>query len=267
MDVPTRHGPVACHVSGHGPPLLLLSANPGDHRDWAAIVPDLASGHRVIAVDWPGYGDSAPPSPPAAASAMMFAEVAIDVADALDLSSLVAVGNSVGGYASVRLAVERPARVAGIVLVDSGGFTRHTWLSRAFCRLKGREAVTRVIAGHFARRYLRRRTPYTAEILARTDAGRRVPSVVAVDAAVWRSFLAPGHALFDVAAQVRAPVLLTWGRHDPVVPLRTDGAAAARALGVEPVVFDTGHMPFAEDPAAFLATLRPFLAGVHRRAA
>src|SRR5688500_4234764 len=122
MDVPTRHGPVACHVTGDGPPLLLLSANPGDHRDWDAIAPDLARDHRVIAVDWPGYGDSAPPSPPSAASAMMFAEIAIDIADALDLTAVIAIGNSVGGYASVRLAAERPARVAGIVLVDSGGF-------------------------------------------------------------------------------------------------------------------------------------------------
>jgi pimeloyl-ACP methyl ester carboxylesterase len=264
MRVATRHGSVECHVRGDGPALLLLSANPGDHRDWNAIAGDLARDHRLIGVDWPGYGDS--PAPAAAASAMMFAEVALDVADALDLRAVV-LGNSVGGFAAVRLAAARPDRVAGLVLVDTGGFTAHTWASRAFCWLKGRESVTRLIAGRFARHYLHRRTPDVAAILARTDDGRRVPSRVAVDAAVWRSFAHDEHSLADDAPRVRAPVLLAWGRHDPVLPLARDGAAAARALGVEPIVFDTGHMPFAEDPGAFLAALRPFLARVGAEAA
>jgi pimeloyl-ACP methyl ester carboxylesterase len=264
MRVATRHGPVECHLRGDGPALLLLSANPGDHRDWDAIAPDLARDHRLIGVDWPGYGDSPPPA--SAASAVMFAEVAHDVADALDLRAIV-VGNSVGGFAAVRLAARRPERVAGLVLVAPGGFTPHTWASRAFCWLKGREAVTRAIAGRFARHYLHRRTPEVAAILARTDAGRRIPSRVAVDAAVWRSFAQPDHSLAADAPRVRAPVLLAWGRRDPVLRLDRDGAAAARALGIEPVVFGTGHMPFAEDPAAFLAAVRPFLARVGAEAA
>jgi len=260
MRTPTRHGPVECHVRGSGPPLLLLTANPGDHRDWDAVAPDLARDHRLIAVDWPGYGDSPAPEPAASASAMMFAEVAIDVADALALTATTIVGNSVGGYAAIRLALERPARVGGLVLVDTGGFTAHTWATRAFCWLKGREVVTRAIALRFARYYLHARTPDVAAILAHTDEGRRVPSRVAVDAAVWRSFAHPEHDLTERAREVRAPVLIAWGRHDPVVRLGREGAAAARAFGVEPVVFDTGHMPFAEDPAAFLAAVRPFLA-------
>lgn len=48
---------------GEGPPLLLLHANPGDHRDYDAVIPALAARFRVIALDWPGYGASMPPSP------------------------------------------------------------------------------------------------------------------------------------------------------------------------------------------------------------
>jgi pimeloyl-ACP methyl ester carboxylesterase len=261
MDlVPTRHGPVACHRRGAGRPLVLLHANPGDHRDWDAVAGDLARDHRVIAVDWPGYGASPPPAVPASASAMMFAEVAVDLADGLDLRGAVVAGNSVGGYAAFRLAAERPDRVAAIIAVDPGGFTPPSWLSRAFCAVKGREVVTRALAGAFARHYLKRRTPTVAAILARAEAGRRDPAVVAVDAAVWRSFADPRHDLRALA--IAAPVLLVWGRHDPVVRVAADGAAASRALGVTPIVLDTGHMPFAEDPDAFLAAVRPFLAAV-----
>jgi pimeloyl-ACP methyl ester carboxylesterase len=262
MDlVTTRHGPVACHAHGTGRPLVLLHANPGDHRDWDAVAGDLARDHRVIAVDWPGFGASpAPRTGPASASAMMFAEVAIDLADALDLRGAVAAGNSVGGYAAIRLAAERPDRVAGIIAVDSGGFTAPSWRLRAGCAIKGSEVVTRAIAGAFARRYLRRRTPAVAAILARTEAGRRDPVAVAVDAAVWRSFADPRHDLRAVS--IAAPPLVVWGRHDPVVRADRDGVAAGRALGVAPIVLPTGHMPFAEDPDAFLAAVRPFLAAV-----
>ncbi|NQW47298.1 MAG: alpha/beta fold hydrolase, partial [Planctomycetes bacterium] len=42
---------------GAGPSLVLLHANGGDHRDFAAIVPPLAeSGWRVTVLDWPGHG-------------------------------------------------------------------------------------------------------------------------------------------------------------------------------------------------------------------
>jgi pimeloyl-ACP methyl ester carboxylesterase len=253
----TRHGPVHVHVRGDGPPLLLLHANPGDARDYDAIAPALAESWQVIAVDWPGYGASAPPRTPA--SAMLFAEVAIDLADALGLEGARVVGNSVGGYAAVRLAIERPSRVSRLVLVNPGGFTPHTMTTRAFCRIKGNEWVSRTIALSFAKRYLRVRNAWVAEILARTDAGRRDPRVAAVDAAVWRSFVDPAHDLRAMVSGLLQPTLLAWGAHDPVLPLSTDGREASRAIShARLVTFDTGHMPFAEAPDQFLAMVVPF---------
>jgi pimeloyl-ACP methyl ester carboxylesterase len=254
----TRHGPVHFHTRGDGRPLLLLHANPGDSRDYDAVVPALAQSWKVIAVDWPGYGASPPPR--IDASAMLFAEVANDLADALGLEGAAVVGNSVGGYAAVRLALLRPSRVSRLVLVDPGGFTPHTMTTRAFCRLKGKEWVTRAMALAFAKRYLRARNSFVSEILARTDVGRRDPRVVAVDAAVWRSFVDPAHDLRHIARDLKQPTLLAWGRHDPVLPIATDGREATRAMShARLCTFDTGHMPFAEAPEQFLAEVVPFL--------
>ncbi len=252
-------GTVAFAERGDGRPLLLMHANPGDHRDYDAVIAELAATHRVIALDWPGYGGSPPPV--GAASAMLFAELAIELTDALSLCDAVVVGNSVGGYAGVRLALARPEVVGALVLIDSGGFTTHNAVTRAFCRVKGKEWFTHLIATRFAKRYLRVRNEHTRAILARTEEGRRIRSRVAVDAAIWRSFLDPDHDLRDAARRVRTPTLVVWGKHDPVLPLESDGRCAASAIeGAELVVFDTGHMPFAEDPATFVAVLRGFLA-------
>jgi pimeloyl-ACP methyl ester carboxylesterase len=153
--------------------------------------------------------------------------------------------------------------VRALVLVDPGGFTRHNLVSRAFCRLKGRERITRAIAPAFARWYLHHRNPHVAAILERAREHRTLPARVAVDAAIWRSFLDPEHDLRAIAARIAAPTLLVWGKRDPVLPARTDGRAARAALPhAEYVELDTGHEPFAEAPAEWLAAVQPFLARV-----
>jgi len=261
LELSTRHGTVALDSRGGGSPLLLLHGNPGDRRDWEAVVPALAATHRVIRLDWPGHGASAPPLPPRAASAMLYAEVLADVAAALDLREAMLAGHSVGGYAALRLALEHPARVGALVLVAPGGFTAHTWKTRAFCRIKGREWVTRWTAGAFARRQLRRHNPTTRAMIARAEEEGRRPGQVAVDAAVWRSFVHPDHDLRGRAGTVTQPVLLVWGRHDPVLGIEGDGRNARCALPhASWVELETGHAPFAEDPESFLAAVRSFVA-------
>ncbi len=70
----------------------------------------------------------------------------------------------------------------------------------------------------------------------------------------------PGHDLREAARDIRAPTLLVWGKLDPVLPLANDGQSAQRSIpGARLVVLDTGHMPFAEDPQAFLPPVLAFL--------
>ncbi len=100
----TRVGRVAYEEQGTGVPLVLLHANPGDHRDYDSILPVLSSQYRTIAVDWPGYGQSPSPQNPRSASAMLMADVLEDIVAELDLEQAIFLGNSVGGYAAARLA-------------------------------------------------------------------------------------------------------------------------------------------------------------------
>ncbi|MGL5818810.1 MAG: alpha/beta fold hydrolase [Phycicoccus sp.] len=55
--IQTGAGTVAVHSHGTGEPVVLLHANPGDHRDDDLVVPQLVeAGHRVHAVDRPVFG-------------------------------------------------------------------------------------------------------------------------------------------------------------------------------------------------------------------
>lgn len=256
--VDTALGPVAVTVRGAGTPVLLLHANPGDGRDYAAVVPALAQWHTTYTVDWPGYGGSPAPPEPAATTAMAYAGILPGVLTGLGLRRTAVIGNSVGGYAAARLAITHPQTVSALVLVNSGGFTRHNPLTRAVTRLKGTETVTRALVGRLPRLYLREHTPVVQEMLARDRARRGDQVSVAVEAAIWRSFTNGEHDLRTRAADITAPTLLLWGTRDPL--LGQDGRSARRSIPHatwHPL--PTGHAPFAEDPQAFLAAALPFL--------
>lgn len=257
--IQTSRGAIAYERRGTGPAAVLLHGNAHDRHDWDAVIPAFGRELTVFAVDWPGCGESPPPADPRASTAFGLAALLPEIVAGLGAAPAILLGNSVGGFAAARLALTHPALVRALVLVDSGGFTAHNAASRLFCRVKGTELVSRLVAERFPRFYLRRRTPTVEAMLARSRAHARNGAGIAIDAAIWRSFTAPEHDLRAQVAAIRVPTLIVWGRHDPVLPLR-DAEAARRALPhARSVVLDTGHVPFAEDPEGFLAAVLPFL--------
>lgn len=245
---------------GAGPPLLLLHANLHDSSDYAPVQDALSTGRRVIAVDWPGHGNS--PATDTPLGAPDFGDVAVEFVDALDLTNLVVVGNSVGGYAACRIALERPDRVAGLVLVNNGGFTPHTPFSRAFCAVMGRPAVIRTCAPFFARTYMRPKTAADRAIVSRVVARSKTPQGARTGAALWRSFSSPAHDLRDAAKDIKTPVLITWGARDLTSPVRWGKAIAEAIPGARFTTLPAGHVVFSSEPQAWLGEVLPFLDSV-----
>lgn len=50
--------PVACHVAGEGPPVVLVHGTSADHTRWAGVLPDLAARFTTYAMDRRGRGAS-----------------------------------------------------------------------------------------------------------------------------------------------------------------------------------------------------------------
>src|SRR6478736_4742772 len=218
----TSLGVVSYTDEGSGPPIVLLHAALHDRTDFAPVTEALEKGRRMLALDWPGHGGSPLPSMPLRA---------VEFADRLDLSNTVIVGNSVGGYAGCRLALERPERVAGLVLVNTGGFTPHSVFARFFCAVMGRPSVIKAVFPAFARAYMRAKNPTDEAVVdrvvarAKTDAGARTA------AALWRSPTEHGHALRPRDDAISAPALMTWGTTDVTPPPRWGQAVQAAIPG------------------------------------
>lgn len=265
--MPTVHlptGTVHYLEHGNGVPLVLLHANPGDSRDFEAVIPALARQYRVIALDWPGYGQSDLPRRPESVSVMFYYKVLREFLAALSLPAAYFVGNSVGGNLAARLASESGERVRGLVLVAPGGFTPHNFLTRAFCRLQGSRFS--LPPRRFAGLYLRQRTSTTEAMLERAATQQSTPERVALSRALWRSFGRPENDLRQVAQRIRVPTLLMFGEQDPTISPRRDGKVAAQCIPeARTISLPCGHAPFAEVPELFLAQTQAFLASSHAR--
>lgn len=243
---------------GKGTPLLLLSANPGDCRDWDAVLPSLASEYRVLALDWPGYGASDIPASPESWTVLDFAAVLREFLEALQVPPALLIGNSVGGNVAARLAAECPQSIRGIVLVAPGGFTPHNFITRAFCRLMGsRFALSpRVWAGL----YLRKRNATTRAMLERAAGEQGTAPRLPLNRALWRSFGGSENDLRALSARIAAPTLLMFGRADPAIPASKDGRVAAQCLPKAQLeIMPCGHAAYAEVPDLFLGAVLPFL--------
>jgi pimeloyl-[acyl-carrier protein] methyl ester esterase len=106
---------VGVHVesTGHGPPLVLLHGWAMHSGIWGPVLAQLARHHRVLAVDLPGHGHSAPLTP-CTLDAMV---AAVDAALADEARPLAVLGWSLGGLVAMRWAESRPARVNRLALV------------------------------------------------------------------------------------------------------------------------------------------------------
>jgi len=260
-SVQTRVGPVSYSDQGDGPVVVALHAVLHDRRDFDAIAAELRRTYRVIAVDFPGHGESPSPRAPFIPGAALYADVVEDVVEQLDLPPAVYIGNSVGGFCAARLAITQPRRVAGLVLVDIGGFLGSP-ITNAYCRLLGIPAVMRRILPHFVGSYLKAASANDRAVLQRVTERAKTPAGVELTSSLWRSFAAPEANLRPRAHAITAPTLIVWGSKDTAIPVRFARVAQAAIAGSRLEVLPTGHLPFSSEPEAFLGIVQPFIAGV-----
>ncbi len=115
-----RRGEVELAVqdAGAGLPVLLLHGLTATHRYVVMGSTALArSGHRVIAYDARGHGRSSAAPDPRAYGYDELAADALAILDALGIERAVLAGASMGGHTLLKLALEAPGRVGGLVVI------------------------------------------------------------------------------------------------------------------------------------------------------
>jgi 3-oxoadipate enol-lactonase len=144
--------PVYFEELGAGSPVVFLHGLGSSGQDFRFVAPRLAASHRVIIPDIRGHGRSGKPD--GAYSVPLFAHDIATLCDRLGLTSVHVVGLSMGGMIGFQLAVDRPALVRSLIIINSGPdmVPRTLRLKLAFAtrlallKLFGPRALARVIA-------------------------------------------------------------------------------------------------------------------------
>ena len=250
---------VAYDDRGAGPPVVFVHGGLGNRAMWSPQVRALsANGHRCIAYDLRGHGETAGGTDVEAFTPALLAADLEAFADALGLERFSLVGLSVGGFVGQEFAIAHSERLERLVLADTWVVT----VTGEGTRLVG-QALTPLVEG-----FLRvAGTGPLAALAARglgagkaeaTELVREATATTSRESAirVWRGLGA--HDTRARLGRIAVPTLVLAGARDR-------NLAQARLLaelvdGAELVVLeDAGHISNLHAPERFTAELRRFL--------
>jgi len=248
-----------------GVPIVMLHGWPTWAEVWLPVARQIGVRHPWIAPDLPCQGRSSL-LPGNDYTLTAYRKAIGAFVDALGFPRFAIVGNSMGGTLAIMMALDRPARVSKLVVLDAAGLTPKLpgrtarmylpFLLPCFVRSPGPKSVRKLLTKavfhdpHFAD---------DAWVSAIVDAWKprdRRKAFVATGLALRR----PDASVSADLGQIRVPTLVLSGRQDLQFPWQSAEQATGSIPGASfATIDDAGHFPMVEKPEETAHLLSEFL--------
>ncbi len=263
-------GRVSYFDAGHGDEaMVFIHGLGGDFSHFEHIAPAFARDHRVIGVDMPGCGASAPLT--ARHTIERYADVLQELLAFLQVPRATLVGHSAGGQVIAEVAARMPGTTTGLVFINTSGLRAYNPATRALARMLFRPALLDIVlppvSTHILGVVMHARNAYTRKFVV--DATERphhplLRNLSRVFHDLIPDLLEP--SVKRLAPALDLPVLVLWGGRDRLVPLETvKDVTRMFPRGRLEVQKHSGHMPIIEHPEWTVARIRDFLASTATR--
>jgi pimeloyl-ACP methyl ester carboxylesterase len=254
---------------GTGTPLILIHGYTSSTYSWKDVFEPLAKTFRVIAVDLKGFGFSGKPDGDYTRRAQ--AILVSHLLEHLNIQKAWLCGNSMGGEVALNVALANPDRVAGLILIDSGGVQVKGSGSLAprylLVPVVGRVLIVLALrSDKLVREGLEKsfydRTKITNERVA--NYYRPLQTRSGQLAALRARTQADQFPIEPELPRINVPTLILWGAQDALIPLEAGRKINSLIKGSRLVIFDScGHLPQEEMPARTVDEIAKFIAGAN----
>jgi pimeloyl-ACP methyl ester carboxylesterase len=264
------------------PAILLLHGLGTRASFWLPVIPSLVEqGFQVYALDLPGFGKSDPVDQ--LFSPETVGELISDFVKNLNLLPVTVIGHSMGGMLAGSLAINDPACIKGLVLVDPYGFSNtlipvspaillNLAIPSLFYRLTGQtdKLIQPIIESNF-------------HVSDRLDPGTLDMAIAEnwLGSSIDRAKILCGLGLsLGLRAQrkqfvenlrkrfleFRFPILVIWGQDDAFLPVRDAYQIKAKIPEIElKIIPDCGHVPPLEQTGQLIRMFIDFIKEISYR--
>jgi pimeloyl-ACP methyl ester carboxylesterase len=268
-------GDVRIHYREHGsgPPLLLVHGLMTSSYSWRYVYGALGRHFRVIAPDLPGAGRSDKPDAPSYEAEALATWIG-EFQRAVGIRGCATIGNSLGGYLCMRLALRDPGAMGRLVNIHSPALPAARYYAlHAALSVPGARRALALHVRRDPRRWVWQNVHYFDEALKSREEGAEYGDPLARREGA-RAFvrylsetMAPaGFARFWSELESRAgrpfpvPLQLVYSRQDPLVPPINGARLAALVEGAMLAwIEDSSHFAHVDTPEAVLRAVLPFL--------
>ncbi|MEN3794683.1 3-oxoadipate enol-lactonase [Fulvimarina sp. MAC3] len=251
-----------CRTGRAGAPrLVFLNSLGSDLRIWEEVVVLLEDRFDILLMDMRGHGLTEPGSRPV--SIALLADDVTALLDHIGWQTTSIVGLSIGGLIAQHLAVHTPARLEGLILMDTAAKIGEAdaWNDRIAAIEKGGVAAiadqvaVRWFSEGYSDREPQRFTAWRRMLTSTTSEGYRAACEALRDADYT-----------NVISQISAPTLAIVGDGDAPTPLALVKTTAERIPGATfRTIEGTGHLPCLERPVEVASAIAGHINGAVAR--
>lgn len=263
-------GSISFLSAGTGPETIVcLHGLGGTKASFLPTVSALADSYRVVALDLPGFGESAKPIG-AAYDAPWFARSAFAAMDGLGIERAHIAGNSMGGRVAIEAGLVDPDRTSALLLLSP---------ALAWLRSRPWAPVLRALRPELGLIQPAPRPVVEAMVRRLVPAANGGWTAAGVDEFLRAYLSRSGRAAFYAAARniyldephgehgfwtrlesLQRESLFVWGRKDTLVPIGFMKHVEKALPNARHVELPCGHVPQVERPRETHAAIRKFLA-------
>jgi len=266
QTIETKRGAMSTLAAGSGRPLVLLHGLGGTKASFLPTVAALApKGHRVIAVDLPGFGDSDKPVG-ASYDAPFFSKAVKALLDTMGIGQADVLGHSMGGRVALELTMHAPERFGrAVFMTPSLPWLRDrrwaAWLRLVRPELGLIQPAPRPLVEEFVKRMIPGgRSRYAEAGIDEFLRGYTTPrGRAAFYAAARQIYLERPERFWSRLRELALPSLFVWGTDDGLVPAAFSRHVREAVPTAQHVLLHCGHVPQIERPRELHAALSRFL--------